>query len=231
MNDVIRVGLLGVVLSACSGGGDSMNFGPEIAPTPSQQSAIVSNTRSLSAMAQANLSGQAASSAAIDLAFGGPRLLGMSVGIGAAPRPGVPAVAAGPSRLGPDGCEVVTGSSITWTQCQDDGATIDGGMSWSPGHVDLDLHATASGAALQLDYAFTGALTISDTAIEGDTDVSFTASDGAGSHHSAIHTQIDVQVAMGCIYDGTLTVIATGEASHALQVVWIGCNMFRVRNG
>lgn len=241
MNQLVRITMIAVLVSAC---GDSTGpkFGPLTAPTPAQQTAIAASSHNLSLIANATTDGQAAASAAINFALTAPSLLpddssartlteisGLAIEI--------EDLAAMVLLFTVDDCQVMTDHSVTWNHCVDGDTTVDGTMSWSAGHVDVDVHATATSQSLTLDYAFSGSLTVSDAAIQGDMMVSFTATTGGQTVSDAIHTQLDVELASGCIYRGTLTVTETetssanGAHNRAVQVVWIGCNSFQVRNG
>lgn len=239
MQQLVRIGMIAMAVSAC-GGSDGPNFGPAIAPTPTQQAAITSSTQYLSQIANASVEGQVAASAAIDFAFAAPALLGVDATGQIIPdlyriQVSIDDIATSVLQATADACQVVTDHSVTWNQCQDNNATIDGSMSWSPGHVEIDLHATSNSPSLALDYEFSGSMTVSDAAIQSDMTVSYTATSGGQTVTDAIRSQLDVQLASGCIYRGTLTVTetASGSGAHdrAVQVVWIGCNLFKVRNG
>jgi hypothetical protein len=239
MKQLVRIGLIAMAVSAC-GGSDGPNFGPAISPTPTQQAAITSSMQYLSQIANASVEGQVAASAAIDFAFAAPALVGVDSTGQIIPdlyrvEVSIGDLATLVLQLAADGCQVVTDHSVTWNQCQDDNATIDGTMSWSPGHVEVDLHATSNIPSLALDYEFSGSMTVSDAAIQSDMTVSYTATSGAQTVSDAIRSQLDVELASGCIYRGTMTLTETGSGSGAhngaVQVVWIGCNLFKVRNG
>lgn len=234
MQQFVRIGMIAVTVSACSSDGPS--FGPAISPTPTQQAAIASSTHYLSQIAHASVEGQAAAGAAIDFASSAPALL--ESGSTGQLLPDLYRVQVSIDDLTPqvlqfaaNDCQVVTDHSVTWNHCQDDSTTINGTMSWSPGHVDVDVHATANSPSLALDYDFSGSMTVSDAAIHSDMTVSFTASTGGHTVTDAIHSQLDVELGAGCIDSGTLTVTETGAQHRAVQVEWTGCNLFKVRNG
>jgi hypothetical protein len=230
MRNRFCISVVGLVLSAC-GGDSGPSFGPEADPTPAQQSAISSTAQQLALIANANAQGEAAAGAALDFAFSAQELISPSVA--ARTMPGLSELL----RLGgeADGCEVIGPSSVVWNHCTSNGVTIDGMISWSAGHVDVDIHAAGSSGSVTVDYSLTGSVTVSATAVQGDMTVSLDASNGSASYSQKVQTQIDVQIANGCISSGTLTVTATGSGSGtrtgAVQVIWSGCNMFRVRNG
>lgn len=227
MRNRFCISVVGLVLSAC-GGDSGPSFGPETDPTPTQQTAISSTAEQLALIANANAQGEAAAGAALDFAFTAQTLIGPTTA--ARVLPGLP-------RLGvdADACEVIGPSSVVWNHCTESGVTIDGMISWSTGHVDVDIHAAGTSGSVTVDYSLTGSVTVSATAVHGDMTVSLDASNGSASYSQKVQTQIDVQIANGCISSGTLTVTATGSGSGtrtgAVQVIWSGCNMFRVRNG
>jgi hypothetical protein len=78
-------------------------------------------------------------------------------------------------------------------------------------------------------------MTVSASAIQSDMTVMLSFSGNGVSFSETIQTKIDVQLASGCVTSGTLTVTATGSGAGsrngAVQVVWSGCNTFRVRKG
>jgi hypothetical protein len=239
MRRFFNVCIAGVMFAAC-GGDATPNLGPEAAPTPAQQTAIMSTEQSLTQLAAVDTQGSAAAVYALD--FATSELLLIEPGSGAS-------AATGPSLAGPieprvvsalrlapfADCAVVSPNSIVWHQCMDSGITIDGMISWSTGHVDLDLHLFGTSQSVTFDYKLTGSMTVSASAIQGDMTLAVTASAGGDSVSQMVHSQIDVQITNGCISSGTLTVTAsgsgTGAQNGALQVVWTGCQMFRVRNG
>jgi len=77
-------------------------------------------------------------------------------------------------------------------------------------------------------------MTVSATAIKGDMTFSGSATVNGTKFTESVHTEIDVQIAQGCITSGTLTVTVsgsgTGAVNGAVQVVWTGCHAFKVRN-
>src|SRR5262245_54451714 len=122
-----------LVLAAC--GSDGPDFGPEMAPTQVQTAAVNTIQQSLTTFAKADLTGAQSQSAAFYFAFAGQALLAGSGTAGAAFAP----MLAPPSAALAD-CAVTTDHSITWNHCVDrSGYTIDGMISWSPGHVDVDI--------------------------------------------------------------------------------------------
>src|SRR5262249_54383313 len=116
--------------------------------------------------------------------------------------------------LTPDGCQVVTDHDVTWNHCQDNDATIDGTLSWSSGHIDIDVHATATTASANVDYSFSGSMTVSDAALQADMTIAFTATSGGQTVTNTLHSQLDVQLATGCIYRGTLTVTLASSGNR-----------------
>jgi hypothetical protein len=218
MRNLICITMVGWVLSAC-GGSDAPNFGPETDPTPGQRSAIMSTSQDLAVLARADVQGQQAAGAAISFAFTAQ---------------GLPELSSVARAMALADCGVVGPNSVVWHHCTDsNGYTIDGTLSWSTGHVDVDIRVTSTGS-FAFDYSFTGSMTTSATAIEGDMTVAYSITSDGMTYSESFRTQIDVQLIAGCISSGTLTVTATGSGpgarSGAVQVIWTGCNAFRVRN-
>ena len=228
MRNLICISMVGWVLSACSGS-DAPNFGPETEPTAGQRSAITSTSQDLALLARADVQGQQAGSAAISFAFIAQGLLAD----GTTAR-SLPELSGAARAMALTDCGVVGPNSVVWNHCTDsNGYTIDGTLSWSPGHVDVDLHVTST-QSLAFTYSFTGSMTTSATAIDGDMTVAYSITSGGTTYSESIRSQIDVQLINGCISNGTLTVTETGSGpgtrSGAVQVIWTGCNAFRVRN-
>ncbi|TMQ06299.1 MAG: hypothetical protein E6J90_46700 [Deltaproteobacteria bacterium] len=231
--------MAGLILIAC-GGSDGPNFGPETDPTPAQQAAISSTAQDLALMAMADAQGQAAGGAAIGFAFGAQALI--ANGTAASLSPGLP----GAAQIAPAiaalrqaqlvDCEVITSNSIVWNHCTDPdgGFTIDGMMSWSPGHVDIDLQLAGSAQGLQFASSLKGSVTATSSSIKADMTISATVTGNGNNASETLRTQVDVELTSGCISSGTLTITATGSGTGsrnaALQVIWTGCNAFRVRN-
>src|SRR5690348_12416649 len=114
-------------LTAC--GSEGPSFGPEIAPTQAQTTAIETIQQSLGTFARTDLTGAQSEAAAFYFAFAGQSLLAGSA---------MPGALAPPELALAADCAVTTDHSITWHQCTDrNGYTIDGMISWSPGHVDV----------------------------------------------------------------------------------------------
>jgi hypothetical protein len=231
--------LVGLILTACGGGSDP-NFGPETDPTPAQKSAISSTAQDLALISMADAQGQAAGGAAIGFAFEAAELLLPTGGATARALPDAAKIAPAISAIRQAqliDCEVVSPTSIVWNHCTDSssGFTIDGMMSWGPGHVDVDLHISGNEQGTQITVSLKGSVTVSPSSIKGDLTISANLSGGGNSASQTLRTQIDVELANGCVSSGTLTVTASGSGqgsvNAAVQVIWTGCNMFRVRNG
>lgn len=238
MTKFSHITMVGLVLCAC--GSDGPSFGPAADPTPAQQTAIMSTSQQLSTLAMADTQGAAAGAAAISFALGAQALIDSSATARALPdqttarasRSLITALRE-PPRLD---CAVVTANSIVWNHCSEqDGTTMDGMISWSAGHVDIDLQATTTAGDVHGAFSMAGAMTVSSSAIQSDMTVTLSYSGNGFNFNEKIQTQIDIQIASGCISSGTITVTATGTGTGArnaaVQVVWSGCNTFRVRRG
>ena len=239
MRSFFNVTIAGLMLAAC-GGDAAPNLGAETAPTPAQQTAITTTEDSLTELAAPDTEGAALAATAVDFATSELLLIAPGSGASSVRGPSVagpiePRVMSALRRAPFDDCAVVSANSIVWHQCMDSGFTIDGMISWSTGHVDVDVHVFGSSESVTFDYKLAGSMTVSTSAIQGDMTLAVSASSGTSSGSEMIHSQIDVQITAGCISSGTLTVTAsgsgTGSRSGAVQVVWTGCHMFRVRNG
>jgi len=241
MKKLSHVIMVGLFLGAC--GSDGPSFGPEADPTPAQQTTIMSTSEALSTLAMADVQGQAAGVAAIGFALGAQTLIDASSTARSAQRPidaEMPAplesLSATLRRVQRLDCAAASPNSIVWDHCtEQDGTTIDGMISWSPGHVEVDLHITVTSEDLHGTYSLVGSMTVSASAIQSDMTVMLSFSGNGVSFSETIQTKIDVQLSNSCVTSGTLTVTATGSGtgsrSGAVQVVWSGCNMFRVRKG
>jgi hypothetical protein len=229
--------MIGAGLGACGGGGP--NFGPETAPSASQQTAITSTETSLTELATVDTDGSAAAAAAFEL-VGSSALLVANPSARLLPEiSAVPALdlrsLAAHRQAPPDPCEVVTSTSVKWTHCVEDEFTIDGSISWTTDHVDMSVTMTGAAEGFSFNYKLQGSMSASATAIQGNMSVAVSVTSGAMSASEKVDWDIDVQIAQGCITSGTLTVEASGSGagstSGAVQVIWTGCHMSRVRNG
>lgn len=241
MKKLSHVIMVGLFLGAC--GSDGPSFGPAADPTPAQQTTIMSTSEALSTLAMADVQGQAAGVAAISFALGAQTLIDASSTARSAQRPidaemptPLESLSATLRRVPRLDCAVASPNGIVWDHCtEQDGTTIDGMISWSPGHVEVDLHVTVASEDLHGTYSLVGSMTVSASAIQSDMTVMLSFSGNGVSFSETIQTKIDVQLSNGCVTSGTLTVTATGSGtgsrSGAVQVVWSGCNTFRVRKG
>jgi hypothetical protein len=238
MKRLFQISLAGLLLTAC---GDGPNLGAAMPPTQIQQEAITQTEGGLIALAKADIDGPAAAEAAITLPDAATLLFepagGAGLGGGLAMRgdarmPGVEALVR--TALLAD-CLVMNPDSIVWNQCMEDGVTINGAIHWTTGHVDVDLHIFGSISGITLDETMTSSMTVSASAIEGDMTLKASANDGGRQLSETLHTEIDVQVADGCITTGTFTATAsgsgTGAVNGAVQIVWSGCQMALIRKG
>jgi hypothetical protein len=234
--------MFGAGLTACGGG---PNFGPETAPTPAQETAITSTEGSLTTLATVETNGPAAAGAALELVGSATLLIAEPT---ARVLPDLSAISAIPAldlrtlsvvhQAPPSDCEVITDTSVTWNHCTEEGITIDGKISWSPGHVEVSLHMTGTQQGASFSYKLDGSMTASASAIQGDMTLAVSATAGGQSANVNVHWDIDVQVVEGCITSGKLTVELNGSGTGpgggsvngAVQVIWTGCHAFRVRN-
>jgi len=201
-----------------------------------QQSGVTSTESSLVVLAGADTQGAATAGAAFGLATSSLLLISPSTAR-TAERP-IPwsldqrvFSATGPLA---DDCAVVGPASVVWTNCMEEGFTIDGKVTWGPGHVEVDVKINGAIQGITFDYEIAGNMTVSATAIKGDMTFSGSATVNGTKFTESVHTEIDVQIAQGCITSGTLTVTVsgsgTGAVNGAVQVVWTGCHAFKVRN-
>src|SRR5262249_51716523 len=147
---------LALCLAAC--GSDGPNFGPEMAPTQAQSTAIGTIENSLTTFAKTDLRGQESEAAAFYFAFAGESLLAG----------GVAGAAFAPAGVALADCGVTTDHSITWNHCTDQsGYTIDGMISWSPGHVDVDVDWTGTSGGYTFHWSLNGSMSVSSSAIQG----------------------------------------------------------------
>jgi hypothetical protein len=229
-----------LLVAAC--GSDGPNFGPETTPTPAQQSGVTSTESSLVVLAAADTQGAATAGAAFGLATSSLILIAPnSSGRTGQDRPiAWPMLdqalgrALGVAGQRADDCAVVGPTSVVWTACSEEGFTIDGKVSWSPGHVEVDVKINGSTQGITFDYEISADMTVSTTAIQADMTFAGSATVNGMKFSESVHSEIDVQIAQGCITSGTLTVTVsgsgTGSVNGAVQVIWTGCHAFKVRN-
>lgn len=235
MKGLVYVCLASLVAAAC--GSDTPNFGPETTPTAAQQSGVTSTESSLVVLAAADTQGAATAGAAFGLATSSLLLISPSSNARTAPeRPIAWPVDHVFSVAGAmaDDCAVVGPSSVVWTNCTEQGFTIDGSVSWGPGHVEVDVTVNGTIQGFTFEYQIAGNMTVSATAIKGDMTFSGKANASGTQFSETVHSTIDIQIAQGCITTGTLTVTVSGSGNGAVngavQVVWTGCHAFKVRN-
>jgi hypothetical protein len=236
--------MIGAGLTGCGGGGP--NFGPETAATPTQETAITATEGSLTTLATVDTDGSAAAGAAFELVGNAGLLIATPA---ARTLREIAAIRAFPAldlrtpsvlrQAPPSDCEVITDTSVTWNHCTEEGFTIDGKISWTPGHVDMSVHLTGAEQGVSISYKLDGSMTASASAIQGNMTLAVSATSGTQSASLNVHWDIDVQIAQGCITSGTLTVDLSGSGTGpggggsvngAVQVIWTGCHAFRVRN-
>jgi hypothetical protein len=236
MKGLVHTSLVSLlVLAAC--GSDGPNFGPETTPTPAQQSGITSTEQSLAVLAAADTQGAATAGAAFGLATSSQLLIAPASARAASERPftlplaqRIFSVVGAPA----DDCVVVGPTSAVWSNCTEEGFTIDGKVSWGPGHVEVDVTINGAIQGFTFQYQLEGNITTTASSIKGDITVSGTATANGMTFSENIHSETDVQIAQGCITSGTMTVTVsgsgTGAVNGAVQVIWTGCHAFRVRN-
>jgi hypothetical protein len=236
MTRLVHVCIASLLLSAC--GSDTPDFGPETEPTPAQSTGITATEQSLIVFASADTQGPATASAALGLATSSLLLIASDqsgrAGIGQDDEwPPVKRLAALPGAMLED-CAVVTSNTVVWTNCTQSGFTINGMVSWNPGHVGVEIQIDGTIQGFTFHYGLTGGITVTDTSVQGDMTLTGNASGSGVSFNQTVRSQIDIQFDDECITDGTLTVTVsgsgTGAKNGAVQVIWTGCHAFRVRN-
>ena len=243
MKRLVHVCLASLLVAAC--GSDGPNFGPETTPTAAQQSGVSSTEASLVVLAAADTQGAATAGAAFGLATSSLLLIAPSSSARAGQdRPFAWPIdpvldrtlgrALGATGQRADDCAVVSPTSVVWSNCTEEGFTIDGTVSWGPGHVEVDVKVNGVIQGFTFEYEISGNMTVSATAIKGDMTFSGNANANGTKFSESVHSEIDVQIAQGCITSGTLTVTVsgsgTGSVHGAVQVLWTGCHAFKVRN-
>jgi hypothetical protein len=236
MTRLVHVCIASLLLSAC--GSDEPNFGPETEPTAAQSTGISATEQSLIVLAAADTQGPATASAALGLATSSLLLITSdqsqraSIGRDDAWPPNIKRLAALPALL--EDCAVVTSNTVVWTNCTQSGFTINGMVSWSPGHVEVDIQIDGTIQGFTFHYGLTGGMTVTETSIQGDMTLTGNASGSGISFNQTVRSQIDIQFNDECVTGGTLTVTVsgsgTGAKNGAVQVIWTGCHAFRVRN-
>src|ERR1051325_2993740 len=176
MKGLVHVCLASLLVAAC-GGSDEPNFGPETAPTAAQQSGVTSTEASLVVLAAADTQGAATAGAAVGLATTSLLLISPATAR-TAERPipwPVDLRAFSVAGALADDCAVVGPTSVVWTNCSEEGFTIDGTVSWGPGHVAVDVKVNGAIQGFTFEYEIAGDMTVSPTAIKGDMTFSGTA--------------------------------------------------------
>ena len=236
MTRLVHVCIASLLLSAC--GSETPEFGPETEPTPTQSTGITATEQSLITFAAADTQGSATASAALGLASSSLLLIASDqsqrVGIGGDDSwPPIRRLAALPGALLED-CAVVTSNTVVWTNCTQSGFTINGMVSWNPGHVEIEMQIDGTIQGFTFHYELSGGITVTATSVEGDMTLTGNASGRGISFSQTVKSEIDIQFDDECITGGTLTVTVSGSGSGAkngaVQVIWTRCHAFRVRN-
>lgn len=240
MKGLVYVCLASLFVAAC--GSDGPSFGPETTPTTAQQSGISSTEQSLVVLAGADTQGAATAGAAFGFATSSLLLIAPASNARAGQdrtfawpvAPVFDRIVLGATGSRADDCAVVGPTSVVWSNCTEDGFTIDGKVSWGPGHVEVDVKLNGAIQGFTFEYEISGNMTVSPTSIKGDMTFSGTATANGTKLSESVHSEIDIQIAQGCITSGSLTVTVsgsgTGSVNGAVQVVWTGCHAFKVRN-
>ena len=232
MTRLVHVCIASLLLSAC--GSDTPDFGPETDATPAQSTGITATEQSLIVFASADTQGPATANAALGLASSSLLLIASDQ----SERASIARDDAWPPirRLNAllEDCAVVTSNTVVWTNCTQSGFTINGMVSWNPGHVEVDIQIDGTIQGFTFHYGLSGGMTVTETSVEGDMTLTGSASGSGVSFNQTIRSQIDIQFTDECITNGTLTVTVsgsgTGSKNGAVQVIWTGCHAFRVRN-
>jgi len=236
MTRLAHVCIASLVLSGC--GGDSPDFGPETDATPTQETGIASTEHSLIVFASADTQGPATAGAALGLATSSLLLIASDqsdhVGINRHDTwPPLRRLNALPGALLED-CAVVTSNTVVWTNCTQNGFTINGMVNWDPGHVEVDIQIDGTIQGFAFHYGLSGGIRVTATSITGDMTLTASASGSGLTYNQTVRSQIDVQIADECITSGSLTVAVSGSGNGArngaVQILWTGCHAFRVRN-
>jgi hypothetical protein len=227
-----------LLLAAC--GTNGLDFGPEMAPTPAQQSGITATEQGLIQLAAVDTRGSSVSAAAAGLATSALLLIASdSTGRPALVPSGLlvvdGAAASAPSQVLPGACAVVGDSSIVWHRCLDAGFTIDGTIGWSLGRVTVNVELVGSIQGNGFSYKLSGGMMVSSSSLRGDILVSGTASYRGAQFTQQVGLHVDSAIAQGCLSSGELAVTGSGSGAGAqngaVLVIWTGCHSFRVRNG
>jgi hypothetical protein len=237
MTRLVHVCIASLLLSAC--GSDTPDFGPETDPTSTQETGINATEQSLIVFASADTQGPATASAALGLATSSLLLIASdqsdraSIGRDGAWPPNLRRLAALPGAMLED-CAVVTSNTVVWTNCTQNGFTINGMVSWNPGHVEVDIQIDGTIQGFTFHYELSGGMTVTSSSVEGDMTLTGSASGSGVSFSQTVRSQIDIEFNDKCITGGTLTVTVsgsgTGAKNGAVQVIWTGCHAVRVRN-
>ena len=237
MTRLAHVCIASLLLSAC--GSDTPDFGPETDATSTQETGITATEQSLFVFASADTQGPATAGAALGLATSSLLLIASDqadrIGIGSDDSwpPNLRRLNAVPGAMLED-CAVVTSNTVVWTNCTQNGFTINGMVNWVPGHVEVDIQIDGTIQGFAFHYGLSGGIRVTATSITGDMTLTGSASGSGVTYNQTVHSQIDVQIADECITSGTLTVTVSGSGNGArngaVQVLWTGCHAFRVRN-
>lgn len=194
----VLVALAGTV--ACSKGGVK-EFTPS-AEEKAQATEVVQDTQSLQAL-KADLQGDSALGAFSQIQSGASYLTSQQLSRNSSSGSGLPSflVEDPVFRLGE--CAVVSGQSVTYNNCDYGSGVINGHITVSGDVIDIDVTIGFSSSGTSGDYRYHGAITVTDTLIDGALGIDYDIS--SVSYNLDVRYS-QVQLADGCPVGGELRV-------------------------
>lgn len=120
-----------------------------------------------------------------------------------------------------EACVDQTETSITYTDCEWVGTTVNGTVSRSGSDVSIDVEfVSVSEDTTQTTHA-DGALTITDTEISGYLDFDIDFDFDGGSVQTSLDGSFDIVLSEGCAVDGEMEVHGKSSSYGQSQSVWV----------
>lgn len=120
-----------------------------------------------------------------------------------------------------EGCVTVTDTSITYDSCDYAGNIVDGTISNSNGHLDIDILFAYADVDVSTDVEVKSSLDVSATEIAGYLDFKVILETQDVKVTSHLDGDFDIVLSDGCAVDGDLEVHASASANGQSQDVWV----------
>ncbi len=187
---------------ACGGGGGSVKDFTPTAEEKGQATAVVQDTKALESL-KSDLGGDSALGKFTEIYSGASYLTSQQMSRNSSGSSDVVAFLAAEQSFLEDGCQVVSGNSVTYNNCGYSGSTIDGFIKVNGDDITIDLTITFSSGGYSGDYRYSGAITVTDTLVDGALSIDYDIS----SLSYDMDVRYDaIQLVDGCAVGGGLRI-------------------------